>query len=293
MGLMDFIYNRVNQSALKRVERSFDPYTTVTKDQEPALLVSGAFRSGTSVTALLLSKAGYDLGPEHHLLQTTEKYKQYNPDGFLENYFFMELSRYIFHLTDSAGDNPPSKESVDKILSSELSDADFRRHAIMMLRESRVPNKDKVDVLRRASVNHVQAYISNAFGQKPLIKNPHFSVLPSFVEKYFPESKQVVVFRNPDEWLRSAKAVSANVNTDLYERYYTGYLNGSGERLIFFNYDQLLVNPKSSIEKLLETLNLQRADVNTLSKMVRIKKQESFSGVNATYSHLLKRAINA
>lgn len=289
---MDFVYRVVNKSALRSVERKFDPYTTVNAQQEPALLVSGAFRSGTSATTLILSKAGYDIGPQRHLLQATEKYKAYNPDGFLENYFFMELSRYLFHLTKSSGDAPPSKESVDKVLARDLDDADFRRYAIMVLRESRVPNRDKADVLRQASVNYPLAYVANAFGKKPLIKNPHFSVLPSFTEKYFPQSTQVVVFRNPEQWLKSAKVVSPNVNYALYDRYYADYLGNTNERVVFFSYDHLLADPKASIEKLLSAVNIRNADVTTLSNLVRIKKQEAFSGENTTYNNLLQHAVN-
>jgi hypothetical protein len=293
MGVMDLLYALINRRAVRKVERSFKPYTQVRKDQEPALLVSGAFRSGTSVTALLLSNAGYDLGPQHHLLQSTGKYAQYNPDGFLENYFFMELTRYIFHLTGSAGDRPPSRENVDKVLSAALRDEDFREHAIMELRESRVSNRNKADVLSKASVQHVNAYISNAFGKKPLIKNPHFSVLPSFTEKYFPQSKQVVVFRNPDSWHRSALAVTPNANTELYKSYYENYLNAGVEHVIFFDYDRLLAEPQRSVQQLFDALHIADADVNALTKLIRNKDSEACQRYYPLYAELQKRAINA
>lgn len=264
----------VNQSTLRSVRRSFDPYLTIKGGQESPVLVSGIFRSGTSITTRLLCEAGLDAGPENHLIQAVGKFKAYNPDGFIENYFFMELSRYLFHLSNSSGDNPPSESSIEKIVLTADHDDEFRSYVIMELREERISNNNKADVLKKVSVANPKAYLSNAFGTKPVIKNPHFGVLEPYFLKLFPDAIRVVVFRNPGDWLRSAKAVTTNADLALYDRYYQYYLDHPLSNILFFDYDQLLANPKSSIDKLFARLAIENPGKHPEAL---IRKREKFT----------------
>lgn len=280
----------INLITLQLARISFSPYKTIAKKQSPPLLVSGIFRSGTSITTNILSNAGFDVGPQNHLLQATE----INPDGYFENYFFMDLSRYLFHLTNSYGDNPPEENLIDKIDPKTLRDDAFRKFTLLEIHDDRVSNRNKLDVLKKVSVHHMQEYLSHAFGEKPLIKNPHFSVLEPFFKKVFPGSKRVVVFRNPEGWKKSAQVVSEKSDFDLYEKYYAYYLKSDQEGIIYFNYDNLLSNPEGSIQSLLNALGLEQ-----VSGLVKLVRQKSFatgaqghSLISDTYGQLLNKAIN-
>ncbi len=280
----------INLITLQLTRLTFWPYKSIVKKQAPPLLVCGIFRSGTSITTNILSKAGFDAGPQEHLLQATA----INPDGYFENYFFMDFSRYLFHLTNSYGDNPPAQDAIDKIELKNIRNDDFRKFTLLEIHDDRVKNLNKMKVLRKASVHHMQAYLSNCFGDLPLIKNPHFSVLEPFFKKVFPDSKRLVVFRNPTDWKRSAQVVSDKSNEALYDRYYKHYLDSKDTGIIFFNYDQLMKNPAESIKKLLEALEIENANVQELSLLVRTKEKTISDEVLLTfsYSELLKRAIN-
>lgn len=280
----------INLITLQLTRISFSPYKSIIKTQAPPLRISGIFRSGTSITANILSKAGFDAGPVEHLLTATD----INPDGYFENYFFMDFSRYLFEITNSYGDNPPAEEIVDKIELKKLRDDDFRKFTLLKIHDDRVKNLNKMRVLRKASIHHMQAYLSHCFGERPLIKNPHFSVLEPFFEKVFPGSMRVVVFRNPSDWKRSAQVVSDKSNEALYDKYYKHYLDSKDEKTVFFNFDQLLNAPTASIEKLLAALQVKNANAEELSRLVR-KKDKPISDEalqTQSYSELLKRAVN-
>jgi hypothetical protein len=243
-----FFARLINLITLQLTRLLFMPYKkSIDKAQDPPLLICGIFRSGTSITANILSKAGFDVGPTKHLLQATA----INTDGYFENYFFMDFSRYLFHLTNSYGDNPPDLTLVAKIKLEDVQDDQFRKLSLLQIHDDRVKNINKMRVLSKASVHHMSAYISACFGKRPLIKNPHFSVLEPFFKKAFPNSKRLVVFRNPGDWKRSAQVVSAKSNEALYDSYYKYYLESEDPGIIFFNYDQLLNDPQGSIQKLL------------------------------------------
>lgn len=280
----------INLITLQLARISFSPYKTILKKQAPPLLVSGIFRSGTSITTNILSKAGFDAGPLNHQLQATS----INPDGYFENYFFMDLSRYLFRLTNSYGDNPPAENVIDKIGPEILSDDDFRKFTLLDIHDDRVSNRNKLNVLKKVSIHHMKEYLSHAFGEKPLIKNPHFSVLEPFFKKVFPDSKRVVVFRNPEDWKKSAQVVSEKSDFDLYNKYYSYYLKSNQAGIIYFNYDNLLVNPEGSIQSLLNALGVEQ--VSGLVKLIR--KNENATGtqghsfISSTHEELLKRAIN-
>jgi hypothetical protein len=286
----------INLATLQLARLKFDPFTKIEREQEPPLLVTGIFRSGTSATTLLLSQAGFDVGPPDHLLQARGKYEKLNPDGYLENYFFIELSIYLFHLLKSAGDAPPDENAVEKLTTGDLSDDAFRKFCLLGIHDDRVSNVNKMRVLSRASVHHIAAYVNQAYGKKPLIKNPHFCVLEPFFTKLFPRSQRIVVFRNPADWLRSVPVVSRKADYALYDRYYSGYLERNQSNVHFFNYDELLRNPVHSINRLLETTGIPNADAEKLAKLVRVKKPEA--EINSailpeTWRQLKARALNA
>jgi len=293
--MLNQIYAAYNRFTLSRINSGFEPYTEIKSGYVSPLLVSGAFRSGTSLVTRLLCGAGFDCGPETHMLQPVGRYRKYNPDGYFENYFFMELSRYIFHLTNSSGDNPPEEETVKKITGERFDDSEFRKYAVLHLRESRVSNTNKARVLKCASANNCAAYVSNVFGRNPIIKNPHFSVLLPWIETVFPESQHIVVFRNPHDWERSAKVVTSRGNNSLYEKYYKSHLHESRvSNRIFINYNQLIDSPEESIKYILQRLGIHGADDKKLAGMIRRRTDKSNERATqqGIYAQLLQHSVN-
>ncbi|MCK6638707.1 MAG: sulfotransferase [Bacteroidia bacterium] len=296
MGMLKFVYDAYNNYTLRKIEREFEPFRMCNKKQHAPLLVSGAFRSGTSLVTRILSEAGYDIGPQSHLLQATGKYKQFNPDGYYENYFFMELSRYLFHITGSNGDAPPEEGKINLINRDLINDKEFRKYAILRLRESRVSNLNKAKVLSCASVEHCKAYVNNVYGKDPVIKNPHFSVLLPWIENIFPDSIHVVVFRHPSDWKVSALNVTAKANEQLYDAYYIGHLQSHRiSNRVFVNYDRLVESPEESIAQILDKLNSPSDRSRTLHALVKkrtAQKQQSEASKSETYARLLSLAVN-
>lgn len=290
----EFIARVINRSTTSWIRRNFVPFIDEGKLKEEPVLVVGAFRSGTSLTTHLLIAAGLDAGPQHHLLQSNGKFAAHTPDGFMENYFFMELSRYIFYLSKSNGDDPPKNEIIEALDFEKMNDAEFREYAVMELRESRISNKHKADVLKNASVLSPRAYIAATFNRRAVIKNPHFSVLEPYFQKLFPMSARVVVFRNPGDWVRSAKAVTAKADDHLYDAYYQYYLSHQDGKNIFFDYDQLMMHPKESIEALCVALNLPTDNLPALQKLVRSGKINHVAGITQSknWHQLQQLAIN-
>lgn len=260
--------------------------------QDAPLFVSGAFRSGTTITTQLLAKSGYDLAPESHLLQGAGPYRHLNPDGFLEDYFFMQLSLYLFHKLNAWGDRPPLPEDVAGLSEEKLSNAEFRKYALMEIHDDRVRNLNKLKVLRKASVNHIRAYVSHVYGAKPLIKNPHFSLLEPFFIRLFPDSKRVVVFRHPADWKRSATALTEKADAKLYDAYYSYYLQET-KNIIFFDLDRLTEAPAHSITELLRAATGTSSDVDSLLPLLRtsVSGQGAVSSADDTTSYLQLKAL--
>lgn len=93
----------------------FRKSNSVSNKKVAPLIITGMFRSGTTITASLLQLLGFHAGPKDHLLGAIGPRKSLNPEGFLENYPFMDLSMYVFYLTNSYGDAPPEKDQLEKL----------------------------------------------------------------------------------------------------------------------------------------------------------------------------------
>jgi hypothetical protein len=221
---------------------------------------------------------GYSAGPENHLLQARGERKTLNPEGFLENYFFMDLTLYAFYKTNSWGDSPPEIKETEQLIFAEKENDKMAYFSIVQIHDDRISNLNKLKVLINSTIQYPCTYLSKYFKEKSFIKNPHFSVLLPYIKKLFPASKMVVVFRNPDNTIRSAKKITPNADYHLYNSYYRNacdeYKNGNS-RIIFISYDNLVSDPEYSVHKIAEEAHFMNNTItqNIISSIHEHKKE--------------------
>lgn len=251
--------------------------------------VTGMFRSGTSLlTRLLMQADGVDLGPESDLLQARGKRKVLNPDGFFENYLFMEWSMYVFEKLKRFGNDPPTREEVRGFDPAAFDYDEFIHHAIVNIHDDRISNKDKGRILAAYSVLNMHDYLSDRFEGRPLVKNPHFAVMPDLLLKQWPASTFVAIFREPGAAVRSAEKVAGPFATvELYDKYYEQMLQIDGT--VFVSYELLIADPQRVLAELQKALGL----TGTIDHSM-IRKGDGVTDTTVAtkfYDRLMERAI--
>lgn len=256
--------------------------------------ITGLFRSGTSITARLINQMGVDLGPESDLLKARGIREPLNPNGFFENYLFMDWSLMVFDKLNAWGDNPPNLQQVKAFNNDSISYKDFVYNSIVNIHDDRISNKEKSEVLKKYFSGNLDQYLIDTFESKFAIKNPHFCVLYPLLDKLFPNGKYLVVFRNPSDTIKSALQVSPKANYELYQQYYTDIIHH--QNAIFLDYDQLISTPEKSIEALSKKLNLS-CNSKELSSIIN-RKEQTIKTNNAPkelldlYKQLKEKALN-
>lgn len=264
------------------------------------LLITGLFRSGTTITARIIKDLGFSAGPEDHLLKAMGSRKDLNPDGFLENHFCMDLSMYLFYKTNSWGDSPPGKLSVESLELREEDDNEMVAFSMMKIHDDRISNLNKLRTQLQGSASHPQKYFNTNFQGKSFVKNPHIAILFPYFKKIFPQSQVLVVFRNPFDAVNSAKSVSPLVNYELYNSYYEELCSEfkSGNRnIFFFSYDNLIIDSENSLQTISATLNqkpetkklsyIRKMEITGLLKLIEVPKETL-----EIYTFMLNNCIN-
>lgn len=74
-----------------------------TRNTSKVVFVVGMFRSGTSITSKILMQSGLNFGPHWRLLKARGPLKMLNPDGFFEDFLFIQLPFYWCDLMNKSG----------------------------------------------------------------------------------------------------------------------------------------------------------------------------------------------
>lgn len=261
------------------------------------LLITGLFRSGTTITSRIVNEMGFSAGPEDHLLKAIGSRKELNPDGFLENHFCMDLSMYLFYKTNSWGDAPPSKKTVEEIKLTD--DNEMIYFSMVNIHDDRISNVNKIKTQLQGSASRPKNYFDVNFTGRSFVKNPHISVLFPYFKKLFPQSQVLVIFRNPFDAVNSAKSVSPLVNYELYNSYYEelcSEFKAGNKNIFFFSYDNLILDPESSVQRLSERLKsavqqfpsyLNKKEITGLSKWNEVP-----DATKNLYDFMLNNCIN-
>lgn len=267
--------------------------------QEAPLFVTGFFRSGTSLTTQLLQALGMDLGPQKHLLLAKNQRAELNPDGFFENYLFMEMSLYAFTKLKSWGHIPPQKELVNDLHFDDSDRARFAEFTLCGVHDDRISNLNKIDALKKYDLLSLNTYLQKEFKYPFAIKNPHFAVLSPYLIKKWPKSKFLVCFREPTEAIQSAAKITPLLNESVYQRYYSDLLKLDSERVLFLSHSGLIANPEYSLKKLCEVLPLDASKIPGAIKLIkpelhRYKTESNSSNSELTllYQELKNKSIN-
>jgi hypothetical protein len=264
----EHLYNKLTYSKTITGSKQAEMDLHQVSERSP-LWITGMFRSGTSFTARLLESMGMDLGPSQDLLQAKGSRAALNPDGFHENFLFMEWSLMAFNQMGAWGDNPPTEQALKDYKNANIGYEDFVYNAIVNVHDDRISNKDKSRILKKYYGGNLAQYLAENFQKNALIKNPHFCLLHPVLDDIFPKGKYLVIFRNPEHTVSSAQQVTPNANMDLYHSYYTSILKHP--RAQFLDLDQLIDNPTEGISILAKTHGLT-GDFRHLAKLVKSTK---------------------
>lgn len=276
---------------------------TISSDTE-VLWILGMFRSGTSLTSQILKELGYDFGDDNHLIKPIGVLKDLNPNGFFENFIFAEYSRYFLNEINRSGDNPPKLgEEIKNISFNDVEYPKLIYLSLFKIKDDRVKLFNKYRAFRKLSKYGIHYYVERCFTGKVAIKIPLLSFFYEQLEKNFPNSKYLIVYRNPDSVLNSSKALTSFNDYQLYNEYHKHFLNLRGKSNVFyFSYDELLKNPTNSIEKTTLALGLKINNENIKkaisiidSRLLRNKAQNEYINIEETktiYEKLNSYSIN-
>jgi hypothetical protein len=294
-------YHRLyNDYCLRKVLANRELFTDTNEvSKEKPLFVTGFFRSGTSLTTRLLHVLGMDLGPDNHLLLAKNERAILNPEGFYENYIFMETSLMAFSKLNSWGHIPPDAETAARLDFDQKDREQFAEYTLCGVHDDRISNKNKIDALRNFDVLSLNTYLEKRFKYPYAIKNPHFSIFSTFLLRKWPEAKFLVCFREPSSAIASAAAITDLLDEKVYLRYYSELVKLPAEKIIFFSHAKLMESPENSIRSLAEVLNL---DKNKISEAVSVikpnlhrhkeNKAPKDEKVKEIYEWMLSKAIN-
>jgi hypothetical protein len=267
--------------------------------KERPLFVTGFFRSGTSLTTQLLQTLGMDLGPENHLLLAKNERAALNPDGFFENYLFMEASLYAFSKLNSWGHIPPSPEQVKELSFDENDRRQFAEYTLCGVHDDRISNRNKMNALRNFDLLSLNVYLEKKFKYPYAVKNPHFSVLSAFLLTKWPRARFLVCFRPPSEAIESAAKITPLLDENIYCRYYTELLKLPDDKVIFFSHARLMELPEYSLKELCRHFDLDNSKIPTALKTIKpslhrhkINTAIGDPKVKDIYEQMLAKAIN-
>lgn len=187
--------------------------------------VAGMHRSGTSMIARLLNRAGLDLGPADQLLPPAPD----NPDGFWEHPAFVAVNEAIFSTLSCAWDRPPD------------------------------PATDWADDDRLAPLFPLATALPAEIGLRDPWgwKDPRTSITLTFWRSLFPETRAVVCVRNPLEVARSLHRRDGTcylAGLRLWLAYTRPLLTAPDA--VFVHYAAVLRDPAGQARRLLERLGL-------------------------------------
>lgn len=248
-----------------------------------AVWITGLFRSGTTILSRLLKECGANFGPQEDLLESIGTRSKLAPDGFLENYLFMEYSVFQLYHAGGWGDKLPTKDFIEP---TEIRHEQFVDHCIRKMHDDRISNKDKIRILKSFGPGNLDTYLNSFMVDAPYVKNPHFCLMSDHMNKWWPNGKFVVIFKHPKHAVSSATKVSPRVDEQLYNNYYAGLV--SQKNVLFLYYNDLITQGEHVITNLCKELSLDynRQCINLIDKNAKIVNDASD---NAVFNQMLNK----
>lgn len=156
-----------------------------------------------------------------------------------------------------------------------------------------------MEALKHFDVLSLNTYLEKKFKYPYAIKNPHFAIFSSFLQKKWPQGKFLVCFREPAAALASAAAITPLLNENVYVRYYSELVKLPSDKVLFFSHTKLMEAPEMSLKALATALNLKHDNIsNALSlfnpelERHKEKTEPANKKVKELYDFMLSKAIN-
>ncbi|RIA10278.1 sulfotransferase family protein [Flavobacteriaceae bacterium MAR_2010_72] len=264
-----------------------------TRNTSKVVFVVGMFRSGTSITSKILMQSGLNFGPHWRLLKARGPLKMLNPDGFFEDFLFIQLPFYWCDLMNKSGEDLPDEDLIKQFSLNPIQISEFIRFCEFKKPEDRLSffYRHYLYVLLLLKKDRIFN-----FKTKRCIKSPMLTPFYNQLVTWFPNAEFLIVIRDPESTIRSSKKLTPHSNLDLYNSYYQHlyklYTN-EAIRAYVFSYDALLQSPQHSIKLLCAHYDLVYTPKTlSLIKKDLIRNQTEHSLKSAHYTLLLDGAIN-
>ncbi|MFV0572548.1 MAG: sulfotransferase [Xanthomarina gelatinilytica] len=252
---------------LQHNQKKWNKYSYSNKE---IIWVLGMFRSGTSLTSQILMELGADFGSNNDLLKPIGKFKNLNPNGFFENFILVEYSRYFLNEINKSGSNPPKTNEEVNVSFNDVKFNKLVYLSLFKINEDRVLLINKYRAFRKLSKSGIYKYAEKYFSDNATIKNPSLSFFYEQIDLSFPNSKYLIVYRNPDSVLKSSRVLTEKNNYELYNTYHEHFIELKDKKNVtYFSYDNLIKNPEASIKKLSKELSL-KSDIKSINKAVNL-----------------------
>jgi D-inositol-3-phosphate glycosyltransferase len=194
----------------------------------PVVCVIGPHRSGTSAVARFANLLGYSLGPEEQLMQADA----WNERGYWESLDFVRLNDAILAEFGGSWHAPPQRQALAAAAPDEL-------------------------------FAEARELIEGTFGSEArwAWKDPRTTLTLQFWRRAVPDLACVVCVRNPIDACSSLEThhdIDPETAEGLWLRYTLDSIeNSKGLPRIFVNFEDLVSNPSSEIERLAKFLNVR------------------------------------
>ncbi|NEO98885.1 MAG: sulfotransferase [Symploca sp. SIO2E9] len=272
----------------------------------PPIIITGIYRSGTTLTTSLVEKIGVDMGPENHKCRGSGELGNLNPEGFQENFLINDLGRYILHFAGGSGVRLPNEVKVCSIDLHSLSDADFAYYSEAELNDDRIAPKVRREVLRHYGVSRLNQYFCDYFDTSCWgFKDVHCGVYMPVYLKMWSGSKFVCVVREPSSFLKSALNLSGGASINTWVDYYHRAIQFEENAQIYWViYESLLNREKEVIRGLIAFIKGQKPEqdddiepvMSLISKRKVNHKNESYGGIERAsilYEKLKQKSVES
>lgn len=262
---------------------------------EEIIFVMGMFRSGTSLTCNILSLIGFKIGPDWTLLRSQGALKYLNPKGFFEDFLFVHLGRYwTFKILNKSADNPPTTKDMEDFKMESIQISDFINFCEFVSKEERISFKNRLKLYLLLVLKKSDAFF---YFSKEVVKVPILVPYYKCLKEWLPKSSFLIVIRNPHSTIKSSKQLTQKANIELYNNYYESLLKMSQlskTDINIISYDNLLSNPKYSIENLARKFNRDYSDeiIKIIDRKLIRNSEHNYETLNNTYEILLSKSIN-
>lgn len=260
----------------------------------PPIVVTGIYRSGTTLLARLVQSMGVDFGPAEHSLQGKGHLGHLNPDGFHENFLMNDLGRYILYCSGGSGVEWPEPDKISQLHIQNLDDADFKQYSRTVLKDTRIDNSVREDVLDNYNLAELKQYFLDFFNTSFWgFKDVHAGVYLDLYREIWPGARIVCSVRHPAAFLKSALKLTKHATTSIWVEYYQRVIDNDAGDIMFVCFEELLAGNHYLVQALARFLEKdisEKEAQDILEDLVDVRKvhYEDDQGVSKVASLMYK-----